>query len=234
MSIPTVALNEASPAGGHYIRDGNDRIMEYKTQNREILEVDHVYPSSGQSADAGKHKQVTLTELADIGTGAAGYAALGAQTCDGKPELVYTDEDDDDVQITKDGLINHTAIQNASDELKAVLVDLFFPIGFIYITTVSTNPGTYLGGTWAAFGAGRVLVGLDATDTDFDTSEETGGSKTNSHTHNVTYTNAMVSGTVTAKYVHFRDTSGSDATSAPSDESIVQPYIVVYMFKRTA
>jgi microcystin-dependent protein len=46
-------------------------------------------------------------------------------------------------------------------------------------------------GTWAAFGAGRVLVGLDAGDVDFDTVEETGGAKTHtltvdempSHTH---------------------------------------------------
>jgi len=37
---------------------------------------------------------------------------------------------------------------------------LLFPIGSIYTATVSTNPNTLLGfGTWAAFGAGRVLVG---------------------------------------------------------------------------
>lgn len=54
-----------------------------------------------------------------------------------------------------------------------------FPVGYIWISTVSTNPNTVLGyGTWVAFGAGRVLVGLNGEDTDFDTAEETGGAKT--------------------------------------------------------
>ena len=54
-----------------------------------------------------------------------------------------------------------------------------FPIGAIYISVTPTNPGTTLGyGTWTAFGTGRVLVGVDVGDTDFDTVEETGGSKT--------------------------------------------------------
>ena len=58
-------------------------------------------------------------------------------------------------------------------------VSAAWPIGSVFISVVSTNPATLLGyGTWAAFGAGRVLVGLDSGDTDFDTAEETGGAKT--------------------------------------------------------
>ena len=55
-----------------------------------------------------------------------------------------------------------------------------YPVGSIYMNaTNATNPGTLLGfGTWASFGAGRVLIGLDSSDTDFDSAEETGGSKT--------------------------------------------------------
>ena len=54
-----------------------------------------------------------------------------------------------------------------------------FPVGSVFISVVATNPATLLGyGTWAAFGAGRVMVGLDAADTDFDALEETGGAKT--------------------------------------------------------
>jgi hypothetical protein len=54
-----------------------------------------------------------------------------------------------------------------------------YPVGSIYINAgVTTNPATLLGfGTWTAFGAGRVMVGLNGSDALFDTLEETGGSK---------------------------------------------------------
>lgn len=61
----------------------------------------------------------------------------------------------------------------------AEVIDALYPIGAIYVSTLVTNPATLLGrGTWAAFGAGRVLVGRDSGDTDFDVAEETGGAKT--------------------------------------------------------
>lgn len=53
-----------------------------------------------------------------------------------------------------------------------------WPIGAIYTSVVSTNPGTLFGGTWAAIAAGKMLIGINAADTDFDAAEETGGSKT--------------------------------------------------------
>ncbi len=33
------------------------------------------------------------------------------------------------------------------------------PIGSIYLSTAATNPGSIFGGTWTAWGAGRVPVG---------------------------------------------------------------------------
>lgn len=54
-----------------------------------------------------------------------------------------------------------------------------WPVGSVFVAVVSTNPATLLGGgTWAAIATGRVLVGIDAGDVDFDTVEETGGAKT--------------------------------------------------------
>lgn len=54
-----------------------------------------------------------------------------------------------------------------------------YPVGSIYTNAgVTTNPATLLGfGTWVAFGAGRVMVGFNSSDTSFDALEETGGSK---------------------------------------------------------
>lgn len=63
-----------------------------------------------------------------------------------------------------------------------------YPVGSIYTNAgVTTNPATLFGfGTWTAFGAGKVMVGLNGSDSLFDALEETGGSKDAivvSHTH---------------------------------------------------
>ena len=60
----------------------------------------------------------------------------------------------------------------------AALFDMMYPVGSIYMSATLSTPAQVeaaLGGTWAAWGAGRVPVGVDADDTDFDTAEETGG-----------------------------------------------------------
>jgi microcystin-dependent protein len=57
-----------------------------------------------------------------------------------------------------------------------------YPVGAIYIAVSSTSPATLFGGTWQSFGAGRVLVGIDTGDADFNTVEETGGAKTHTLT----------------------------------------------------
>lgn len=70
----------------------------------------------------------------------------------------------------------------------AAVLQAAYPVGSIYTNAaVDTNPATLLGfGTWVVFGAGRVPVGQDTSDTAFDTLQETGGSKDAivvSHTH---------------------------------------------------
>ena len=92
MALPTVSLSETTPAGGSYVRDGDDRIREYKIQVREILTIDHYFPSSGQNDACGRHKWVSLIEAADVDATAT-VPVLGAQTADGKPELTYVGED---------------------------------------------------------------------------------------------------------------------------------------------
>lgn len=74
-------------------------------------------------------------------------------------------------------------------------LEAIYPVGSIYTNAaVSTNPATLLGfGTWAAFGSGRVLVGVDVSNTAFDTLGETGGTADAvnvSHTHTATSTDS--------------------------------------------
>ena len=142
-----------------------------------------------------------------------------------------------------------------------------YPVGSIYMNAaVATNPATLLGfGTWAAFGAGKVPVGLNAADSDFDTVEETGGTKDaiipththtatsaststdSGHTHSVarglgasgTGGDALLSGSgVQSGSATANITTTTTTTIASAGESAtgknLQPYIVVYMWKRTA
>jgi hypothetical protein len=85
-----------------------------------------------------------------------------------------------------------TTTQIATTAFVQAALQAVYPVGSIYISSTVTNPATTFGfGTWAAFGAGKVLIGQDTGDTAFDTLEETGGSKDAvvvSHTHTATVT----------------------------------------------
>lgn len=141
-----------------------------------------------------------------------------------------------------------------------------WPVGSVYIAVDSTSPATRFGGTWSAFAAGRMLIGINGSDGDFDTAEGTGGAKTSSavvnHTHGVTITdpghthvenlNSATTGglrgatpdtstnTSTASgYSTASSTTGITATTANpaggvASFSLMNPFITVYMWKRTA
>ena len=132
--------------------------------------------------------------------------------------------------------------------LSAVL-SAVYPVGSVYISVVSTSPATLFGfGTWSAFATGRTLVGIDTGQTEFDVVEETGGSKTHTLTiaempsHQHTSDAAATSQTGSAAH----DSSGgglnqraSGLTAIPLQggggaHNNLQPYIVTYMWKRTA
>jgi hypothetical protein len=196
------------------------------------------------------------TEFANIAIAVATKADLASPTFTGTPTLpsgtIATTQSSSD-SSTK---LATTAFVQA---IKASL----FPVGAIYTAIVSTNPGTLLGfGTWTAFGAGRVMVGFDSGNSLFDTAEETGGSADAivvSHTHTATVTDAGHSHTIgytgnlnysggggnantfwgtgtnqstnsaTTGVTVDNSTTGSSGTNAN-----YQPYITVYMWKRTA
>lgn len=105
------------------------------------------------------------------------------------------------------------ACNKSFDELKNEFILACYPVGSIYMSTSSTNPGSLFGGTWVAWGSGRVPVGVDANDTNFKTVEKTGGAATvalsvsnmpshshtvNSHTHSI----PKLSGTAASNGAH--------------------------------
>lgn len=139
--------------------------------------------------------------------------------------------------------INATNLNKIENALEEVF-NMIYPVGSIYMSVNSANPSTLFGGTWEAWGSGRVPVGIDANDTDFDTVEETGGEKTHTltiqempkHTHTQKLGgNISTVDNVAGDYI-IGDANTENVSYAGGDQAhnIMQPYIVCYMWKRVA
>lgn len=64
----------------------------------------------------------------------------------------------------------------------------YYPVGSIYLSVNDTNPSQWFGGKWEQIAKGRTLVGVDTSDTDFNTVKKTGGSKyLQKHYHDIRY-----------------------------------------------
>ena len=141
-------------------------------------------------------------------------------------------------------LSGKTAIPTAADA---------YPIGSIYMNASnSANPASLLGfGTWVSFGSGRVLTGLDSSQSEFNAIGETGGAKTSAHTltlaqipahtHNIgnrasafTDGHATLDQELVGNGSTIVGTTKSTGSGGSHSHSTLQPYIVVYMWKRTA
>ena len=142
---------------------------------------------------------------------------------------------------------NTTQVATTAFVTSALAAQVAYPVGGIFTTTTAyANSAAVVnaigGTTWTAFGAGKVLVGVDASDADFNTVEETGGAKTHTlsisempaHTHSAfkatTYENMSIhdiGGYRGQASVNTGSTGGGAA------HNNVQPYITVYMWKRT-
>ena len=149
------------------------------------------------------------------------------------------------------------------DKVNAAAFLWTHPVKSIYMTVDPVNPGTVYGGTWVAWGSGRVPVGIDSGQTEFNTVEKTDGHKElqqHSHTggtstnggHNHGY--SIVRKSQLAPYGGYarvawegeweegRTTSwnGDHSHSFTTDNTgggnagNLQPYITCYMWKRTA
>lgn len=125
-----------------------------------------------------------------------------------------------------------------------------YPIGKIIMSTSSANPNTYIGfGTWVLWGSGRVPVGVNTSDTSFNTVEKTGGEKDHkltvqempSHAHsfvNNAWSQKEGYGHIPAGSSNNADRAnivgGTGETGGGLAHNNMPPYITCYMWKRTA
>ena len=141
-----------------------------------------------------------------------------------------------------------TYVDSKLDELKTTMKNEMFPVGTIIKTVRNVNPSTYLEGTWVAWGTGRVPVGVDPSQTEFNTVEKTGGAKTVTLTVNQipSHQHSYTSGDIYVGEDYYEDGSfyGGDghlvngattgSTGGGQAHNNLQPYITCYMWKRTA
>lgn len=138
------------------------------------------------------------------------------------------------------------------------LSKLIYPVGSIYMSANSTNPKNLFGGTWVAWGTGRVPIGVNASDSDFSYVEKTGGSKTINLSHKHLETVGADNGNMyleggsnggrhgsgiaaSISRMTWKGTVGTGSarlnytdSAGNTKQSVVQPYITCYMWKRTA
>jgi hypothetical protein len=142
--------------------------------------------------------------------------------------------------------------QKAATDALAAAWKSVYPVGAIYQSTASTSPASLIGGTWASFGQGRVLVGSGTSDASYTAGTSGGESKHTltvaempSHGHgvksddentplgcrgggNAGYQTSIASYSGMSDYLETYDTGGGGS------HNNMPPYIVVYRWQRTA
>ena len=150
---------------------------------------------SGLEAAVMRHKMESKAALATkgslyVGTGKETPVTKADKTTVSIPETVAFNPPDMDGGVmihdnsTSTGWkVDKVKAENLdNDSLAQVCLNLIYPVGSIYMSVKNASPETFLGGTWVAWGSGKVPVGVDTSDTSFDTVEKTGGEKTHTLT----------------------------------------------------
>lgn len=235
--------NESEPTDTTEAKDIDNEIRKVKEALRERLAVEHAaYSDESSKEDVGEHRFVSsmgqLSERPDYGKTGRIFMATDKET-------LFLDTGTSWLPLNG------------------------YKVGDIYFTTIDEDPSAILGyGTWSRWGKGRVPVGYDPGDVDFDTIEETGGEKTHElteaengpHTHTgETNSNGAHNHSYNEPYWYDeiqpgadsehggRDYTGTTSTNGNHTHSFttdvsgsgnphnnLQPYITVFIWKRTA
>ena len=249
------AIRNANQAADDVRQDGAQAIQEIN-QNFNIAmtgfnqEIDAAVKKAEDAAGAAEE----IAEQAAISTiNTQKSQPNGIVGLDGSGKLIQMPTAADVGAVPTSRTINGKALTGnititAADIGISAIFLAAHPVGDIYLSVNPTNPGTLYGGTWVAWGSGRVPVGVNTSDTDFKTVEKTGGAKTHTltvqeipnHAHDLNAVNEGVDNpnggyhpgwTFNKQYtaqVMSASTGGGQA------HNNLQPYITCYMWKRTA
>ena len=113
----------------------------------------------------------------------------------------------------------YTEISKKQEDTEIELLDKTYPVGSIYITTTYSNASAVanaIGGTWETYGTGKTLIGVNGTDSNFNTVNKEGGSLTTtlavtnlpSHNHSI----PALSGTAASAGEHTHNNTAKSST----------------------
>lgn len=213
--------------------------------------------------------QIVSTDYFNVLTVAIEEAMNAAQ--DAKSEADRAEAEADRAEDALEGAMMKSVYdQNGDgvvDDSKALdgnsleqLLSIIYPVGSIYLSVNSESPSVKFGGEWEAWGSGRVPVGVDLGQTEFESVEKQGGAKTqvfglSSGSADIGFDAATGSWQIYAKtpgktFTSNRRTNmtggvgivtetktgvtGTPLSGSTDAGSVLQPYITCYMWKRTA
>ena len=143
-------------------------------------------------------------------------------------------------------------VDTVNENISQILLKIY-PIGSIYISVSDTNPNEFFGGTWERIAQGRTLISEGTSDQTFKAGTQGGESKhkltftempTHTHSGFVQTTNGTGGSKSTLYSNVFYKNSGVPSGEGPMvtinasgggvSHNNLPPYLVVYMWKRTA
>jgi hypothetical protein len=233
-------ITNAAPPSRVYTYTSGDTINPGEVSSNE----DVIFNYLTRGVDTYVDSSITTSDIldgtitnADIsGTAGITYGKLAGSIPDSKLDTISTAG-----KVSGAALTSLTSIPSAAGAIPAINLQAVYPVGSIYLSTVSTNPNTLFGfGTWTACAEGRVLVGVGTSDAAY-AAAATGGESTHAlteaegpqHRHGVAITSTLGGGGGSAQ-----PGAGTEGYSTYSGSGTAHnnmpPYLVVYIWERTA
>lgn len=188
--VPLVSTECIKDPGGQSL----DEKLAVKLESNNIQAGDNTInvSTSGNNVSITANLPAGSVLIDNLTTATAGQGALDAHQGKVLKDLIpaivddLTSTDATKALSAKQGYtlnqkFNDYTLTSALEALIKQYILASHPVGSIEINISGANPSTYLGGTWIAWGTGKVPVGVNIDDADFDTVEKIGGSKTISY-----------------------------------------------------
>ena len=210
---------------------------DFKIEANDVIFI-HFNPAIDKSADA----TLTINNVAKNVIKEDGSLYKGADI--ENKDLI--------LKVASAGLIQVVDIANLQEQINDIndnfsknVIDIIYPIGsIIYNDDDNFNPNTSFGGTWELI-KGKMIIGYDDADSDFNTLGKTGGSKTHiqtveelaPHTHPIK-ANTNENATTGAGRWPWVDYEGTNRHTESAGQGqpmdIMNPYYVANIWRRVA